>query len=93
MVKISKKKTQDLKLTSDELKDLQSLVSALNKLRLQVGELEIQKSGTLQRFENFRGDLNKMELGLRDKYGQVSININDGILTEIPAEDETNKKN
>ena len=93
MKKIQKKKTQDLKLTSDELKNLQSLVSSLNKLRLQVGELEIQKSVAMQRFNNFRDDLNQMEINLRDKYGQVSININDGILTEIPAEDETNKKN
>ena len=93
MVKSSKKKTQDLKLTSDELKDLQSLVSSLNKLRLQVGELEIQKSVTVQRFNSFRDDLNKMEIGLIDKYGQVSINVNDGMLTETHIKDETNKKN
>ena len=93
MAKTKSKKTKELKLTVDELKDLQSLIATLNKLRSQVGELEIQKSVAMQRFNNFRDDLQKIEVDLKNKYGEVSINVNDGVLTEIPTEDETNKKN
>ena len=40
----NKKKTEDLKVTNDELQDLQSLVTAVNRLRMQIGELEINKN-------------------------------------------------
>ena len=92
MTKSSKKKTNDLKLTEDELKDLQTLITAINKLRIDVGELEIQKSLSVKRWNSFREDLNKMELDLKEKYGQVTINVNDGTLTETPK-DETDTKN
>jgi len=88
----NKKKTEDLKVTSDELQDLQSLVTAVNRLRMQIGELEINKSMAIERFNQFRKDLNELEAKLKNKYGEVSVNVEDGTLKEIPT-DETNKKN
>ena len=88
----NKKKTEDLKVTSDELQDLQSLVTAVNKLRMQIGELEISKSMAVERFNQFRKDLVELEAKLKNKYGEVSVNVEDGTLKEIPT-DETNKKN
>ncbi len=88
----NKKKTEDLKVTSDELQDLQSLVTAVNKLRMQIGELEINKSMAVERFNQFRKDLVELEAKLKNKYGEVSVNVEDGTLKEIPT-DETNKKN
>tara|TARA_Y100000356_G_scaffold114833_1_gene103577 strand:- start:246 stop:518 length:273 start_codon:yes stop_codon:yes gene_type:complete len=88
----NKKKTEDLKVTSDELQDLQSLVTAVNKLRLQIGELEINKSMAIERFNQFRKNLVELEAKLKNKYGEVSVNVEDGTLKEIPT-DETNKKN
>ena len=87
----NKKKTEDLKVTSDELQDLQSLVTAVNRLRMQIGELEINKSMAIERFNQFRKDLSELEAKLKNKYGEVSVNVEDGTLKEIP-EDETNKK-
>tara|TARA_E500000331_G_scaffold296410_1_gene295066 strand:+ start:52 stop:324 length:273 start_codon:yes stop_codon:yes gene_type:complete len=87
-----KKKTEDLKVSSDELQDLQSLVTAINKLRMQIGELEINKSMAIERFNQFRKNLVELETKLRSKYGEVSVNVEDGTLKEIPT-DETNKKN
>ena len=88
----NKKKTEDLKVTNDELQDLQSLVTAVNKLRMQIGELEINKSMAVERFNQFRKDLVELEAKLKNKYGEVSVNVEDGTLKEIPT-DETNKKN
>ena len=88
----NKKKTEDLKVTSDELQDLQSLVTAVNKLRMQIGELEINKSMAVERFNQFRKDLVELEAKLKNKYGEVSVNVEDGTLKEIHT-DETNKKN
>ena len=36
--------------------------------------------------------LNQMQNDLQDEYGKVSINITDGTITEIPEEDEADKK-
>ena len=88
----NKKKTEDLKVTNDELQDLQSLVTAVNRLRMQIGELEINKSMAIERFNQFRKDLVELEAKLKNKYGEVSVNVEDGTLKEIPT-DETNKKN
>ena len=88
----NKKKTEDLKVTNDELQDLQSLVTAVNRLRMQIGELEINKSMAVERFNQFRKDLVELEAKLKNKYGEVSVNVEDGTLKEIPT-DETNKKN
>ena len=88
----NKKKTEDLKVTNDELQDLQSLVTAVNRLRMQIGELEINKSMAVERFNQFRNDLVELEAKLKNKYGEVSVNVEDGTLKEIPT-DETNKKN
>ena len=75
-----------------ELQDLQSLVTAVNRLRMQIGELEINKSMAIERFNQFRKDLSELEAKLKNKYGEVSVNVEDGTLKEIPT-DETNKKN
>ena len=88
----NKKKTEDLRVTNDELQDLQSLVTAVNRLRMQIGELEINKSMAVERFNQFRKDLVELEAKLKNKYGEVSVNVEDGTLKEIPT-DETNKKN
>ena len=40
----------------------------------------------------FRKDLVELEAKLKNKYGEVSVNVEDGTLKEIPT-DETNKKN
>ena len=88
----NKKKTEDLKVTNDELQDLKSLVTAVNRLRMQIGELEINKSMAVERFNQFRKDLVELEAKLKNKYGEVSVNVEDGTLKEIPT-DETNKKN
>ena len=88
----NKKKTEDLKVTNDELQDLQSLVTAVNRLTMQIGELEINKSMAVERFNQFRKDLVELEAKLKNKYGEVSVNVEDGTLKEIPT-DETNKKN
>ena len=63
----NKKKTEDLKVTNDELQDLQSLVTAVNRLRMQIGELEINKSMAVERFNQFRKDLVELEAKLKNK--------------------------
>tara|TARA_R110001583_G_scaffold20384_2_gene78677 strand:+ start:1226 stop:1507 length:282 start_codon:yes stop_codon:yes gene_type:complete len=93
MNKINKKKSQDLKITDGELSTIQNLVRTINQLQSQIGGLEIQKSLAIQRLHNFQRDVDTFQVELKKKYGDVSVNLQDGMLKEIPIENEVNKKN
>ena len=93
MNKINKKKSQDLKITDGELSTIQNLVRNINQLQSQIGGLEIQKSLAVQRLHNFQRDVDTFQVELKKKYGDVSVNLQDGMLKEIPIENEVNKKN
>ena len=88
MRKSSKKITQDLKITNEELKKIQTLVKAINNLQMQIGNLEVQKSIAVQRLHAFQRDVDACQLELKAKYGDVSVNLQDGILKPIPRKDE-----
>tara|TARA_Y100000296_G_scaffold80368_1_gene105680 strand:+ start:119 stop:382 length:264 start_codon:yes stop_codon:yes gene_type:complete len=86
------KKNQDLKITDEELKNIQNSVKNINKLQSQVGGLEVQKSIAIQRLHGVQRDIEAAQVELKNKYGNVSVNIQDGTLTKIP-DNEVNKKN
>ena len=69
-------------LTSDELKTVQSYVTAINQTQMQIGGLEAQKHDLVQQMTMIRTELQKVQGELQEKYGDVSINLSDGTLTE-----------
>jgi len=69
------------KISDDHLVKLQGIVQALNNLKLEIAQLEIQKSSTLQTVLQGNDELQKLQEELREKYGNdVDININDGAI-------------
>ena len=70
------------KLTKDELEQVKSVVSAVNQLTAQIGNLEIQKSKALQAFAKAEAQLAEEQKILEDKYGSVNVSLEDGTLTE-----------
>ena len=85
------KKQKNLRLTKEELTNLQTLVKIINQVQLQVGGLEVQKSLAIERIQKFQSDVSDLQDKFRKKYGDITININDGTLSE--REDEVNKEN
>jgi len=85
------KKTKDLKITDDQLKNLQELVNKINQGQLSVGQLETQKTGIMAAIGDLQMKLKTMQESLEEEYGKVSINIQDGTISEIP-QDESDKK-
>ena len=79
-----KEKTINLKpekISDDHLVKLQGIVQALNNLKLEIAQLEIQKSNTLHTVSQGNEELQKLQEELREKYGNdVDININDGAI-------------
>ena len=85
------KKTDDLKITDEELKLIQEKVQEINNLQMQVGGLEIQKQMGVAQVTQAQGQLGELQKTLEEKYGKVSVNLTDGTIKEI-EEDETNKE-
>ena len=75
------KKTEDLKVTEDELKSLQEIVGSMNGATTRVGQIENQKHMVLHDLSLMRTDLMKLQSELEATYGKVDVNIQDGTIT------------
>jgi len=73
----------DKKLNEDELKSLQENVSKLNQIHIELGRLENQKHKILHQVNEIESLFDELQKQLEDKYGKVSINIENGELSEI----------
>tara|TARA_R110002020_G_scaffold177587_1_gene370355 strand:- start:511 stop:774 length:264 start_codon:yes stop_codon:yes gene_type:complete len=80
------------KITDEQLKELQETVNKLNQTQMQLGTMELQKHELLHGVAEIQNDLNSNRKKLEEEYGNVSINIADGTITEKEKEDAPNKK-
>ena len=76
------KKTDDLKVTDEQLKKLQEIVSAMNGATTRVGQIETQKHAVLHDLTLMRKDLLDFQAELEEQYGKVNVNIQDGTISE-----------
>ena len=74
------------KITEQELKGLQEKIGNIQNLQSQIGNIEGQKHLLLHQLVNAQDLLQKDQVALEDKYGKVSINIQDGTFEEIKEE-------
>tara|TARA_R110002020_G_C16287613_1_gene772208 strand:+ start:709 stop:951 length:243 start_codon:yes stop_codon:yes gene_type:complete len=75
------------KLNKEELNSLQDHVQKLNQIHVELGRLENQKHKILHNMEDIDNNFNNLQKEFEEKYGKVSINIENGELSEI-KEDE-----
>ena len=81
------------KITKEELEELQAKISVLNNLQYKLGALAVDQNKVLKAFDTVREELRTMQMGLKETYGNVSINVEDGSLTETQeADEQTDKK-
>tara|TARA_R100000353_G_scaffold129862_1_gene92254 strand:- start:1094 stop:1366 length:273 start_codon:yes stop_codon:yes gene_type:complete len=87
------KKTNDLKITDKELENIQSKVKNIQAIEANIGRAEIAKMSMLEQVKLLQTDIQGIQVELEEKYGKVSINLQDGTISEIPEEDgEADKK-
>jgi predicted nuclease with TOPRIM domain len=80
---LCKNKSNQMKLEEKELKSLRELNSEFELLKVQLGELEIQKSSVLKRVDSIRVEFESLEKELIKKYGENSvINLEHGTVTQ-----------
>jgi len=77
-----KNKVVDLKpeaISDEQLAKLQKIVQAINKLKMDIGQVEAQKHNMLHTLTQGNEELNKIQLEIKDEYGEnIDVNINDG---------------
>ena len=89
-----KEKVVDLKpqnITEEELKNLQDLVNALNRVQIEVGSIESRKHGLLHQVISLQQQMQTLQKGFEETYGKVDINIADGTIN-YPEDVEADKK-
>lgn len=75
-------------LTENELKSLQENISKLNQIHIELGKLENQKHKILHQINEIESLFDELQKELENKYGKVSINIENGELSEIKENEE-----
>lgn len=70
------------KVKKNQLEKLQGLVGNINKLQTQLGAIEIQKHQALHQISDVQAELNEFQVELEKEYGKVSVNLQDGTITE-----------
>ena len=83
MGKKKKEKVIDLKpeaISEEQLKELQQVVSTINKLQFDIGQMEAQKHGALHALFQGNDKLNELQGRLQEQYGTNDINIQDGTI-------------
>ena len=86
MAKNTAKKIKELKaekpskVTNEELNQVQSIVSDLNRAQMEIGSFESKKHNLLHYVVTLQEKLNTMQLDLEKTYGTADINIQDGTI-------------
>ena len=89
---MKKNKAKATKVTKEELKEIQTLVQNINSAQMQVGQMEIEKANLLGLILNAKNQFNDVQLKLREKYGDVVVNVTDGSLKD-KEDEQVNKEN
>jgi hypothetical protein len=69
------------KLTSKELKELTDLQNGINDLLMNIGNAELVKNQLIGKHIKLQTEWRVMTSNLEEKYGSVSINLEDGLLS------------
>tara|TARA_B110000908_G_scaffold5613_1_gene7183 strand:- start:865 stop:1101 length:237 start_codon:yes stop_codon:yes gene_type:complete len=76
------------KVKKAELEKLQQLVNAINEGQKTIGGLEMQKQALVNETESFVTALKATQKELEDKYGNVTVNLTTGEITDADNQED-----
>tara|TARA_Y100001937_G_C6923274_1_gene242722 strand:+ start:315 stop:596 length:282 start_codon:yes stop_codon:yes gene_type:complete len=85
MAKRKTPKVKDLgpkKITDEQLKEIQSVVRAIQSAQIDLGSIETKKHNILHEIMQLQNTANNIQDKLKEEYGDVDINIADGTIKE-----------
>ena len=74
-------------ITAEELKTIKEQQTELGGIINQIGQLETNKQALLHKIAGVNEGIEETKKQLEDKYGSISINLEDGSYEEVEAED------
>ena len=95
MAKNTVKKIKELKgekptkITNEELNQVQSVINDINRAQLEVGSIESKKHNLLHHVSVLQEQLGELQVELKETYGTVDINIQDGTINN-KQDEQTN---
>jgi hypothetical protein len=87
MSKTIKLNQMENKITAEELKLVQENQGKMTQALSQVGVLETQKYGLIAHIQELNKEVEDNKKVLEEKYGAISINLEDGSFEEIKKEE------
>ena len=80
--------SKEQKITTEELTIIKEKQKAVNGLLSNIGYLEAQKHSALHQLSEVNTEVEKNKVELEDRYGAISINLEDGSYTFIEKENK-----
>ena len=74
------------KVTDEQLETLQSLVNAINEGQATIGGIEMQKHKLITEVDGLVKQLKQTQADLEEEYGNVTVNLTTGEITEEDAD-------
>lgn len=69
-----------------ELDGIKDIIAGLEKTQMAVGTLELQKQDYLSTYNDLKVSLQQRRDALKEKYGDINVNLSTGEYTEIEKE-------
>ena len=70
------------KITDEQLKEIQSVIRAIQNAQTDLGSIETQKHNILHEIMQLQKMANSIQEKLKEEYGDVDINIADGTIKD-----------
>ena len=77
------------KLTDEQLKSIKDATGKINSILMEVGFLEAKKAEYLAAHFEVAKELDGIKSELKEQYGDITVNLNDGSFTEIENKEES----
>ena len=68
------------KISEEQLKELQNIVAAINKLQFDIGVMEVQKHNAIHALAEGNEKLVEVQNKFTDQYGTADVNIQSGVI-------------
>ena len=69
------------KITEEQLKEIQKIVSTTNQIKLEIGNVEARKYMLLNELSSVNKMMSDVSAKLEEEYGKMDIDINTGKIT------------
>ena len=78
------------KVSKEHLDELQNVVNEVNRVHMQIGQIEGQKQGFINKLKEIQDKIASLQRLLKEQYGSDDVNIVDGTIN-WPKEEKDEK--